>query len=136
MGTVLYSACAAERASEADISIQALYDYKKSRRVIQKDSIRISIQALYDYKQVKKEDIEALKAFQFKHCTIISFICVLTKNTVYLISIQALYDYKFLKIKFHNLDAIFQFKHCTIIRYVKNGRSMHIGYFNSSIVRL
>ena len=55
--------------------------------------INISIQALYDYKKGKERIEVILRLFQFKHCTIIRN---LPANGIggLGISIQALYDYK------------------------------------------
>ena len=55
-----------------EISIQALYDYKKVAEASRMEGYIISIQALYDYKS-PGESCRAEKCqFQFKHCTIIS----------------------------------------------------------------
>ena len=53
----------------------------------------MSIQALYDYKRTEVVDEATIKLFQFKHCTIISFNIVMSARPK-VISIQALYDYK------------------------------------------
>ena len=76
-----------------DISIQALYDYKKEQKKQVNQLIIISIQALYDYKYSASQKLE-------KHR---------------LISIQALYDYKIEALRTALTTFLFQFKHCTII---------------------
>ncbi len=76
-----------------NISIQALYDYKDGWPTIRSPTSGISIQALYDYKVVRVNIVDRTLIFQFKHCTIISKQAIaLHKSPV--ISIQALYDYK------------------------------------------